>query len=249
MKHVVVEVFPSEKLRLDLIPKSWQLAITCTSDSLQPTIDLYRKLGPPHIPHLSAALSESEDHVRELAGNLFTDSVFLIGGDLEPRGPFTRSAQLIPYFTHCREIGVASYPEGHPSYPSEELGDQILLEKQALGATYATTQMCFDPDRIIAWVKRIRDKGVTLPIQCGVAPPISPVRLTQFAIRCGVNTSLNFIKKMSFMDAARMASSYDPRPLVEAVHDYVDGFHIYSFNAIKTTRTWVENSLSRVVSA
>ena len=129
------------------------------------------------------------------------------------------------------------------------MGDEILLDKQARGATYAATQMCFDPDKIVDWVKRIRDKGVTIPIHCGVAPPISAMKLTQFAIRCGVNTSLNFIKKMSVMDAARMASSYDPRPLMEAVSDHVDGFHIYTFNAIKTTRNWVETTLSGVVSA
>lgn len=240
------EVFPSDKLRLDLIPEEWRLAITCTSEELAPTVDLYRKLGPPHTPHLSAALSESEEQVREIAA-IFTDRVFLIGGDLAPRGPFTRSAQLIPYFSHCKEIGVASYPEGHPSYPNETLGDEILLEKQALGATYAATQMCFDPQKIIDWVARIRDKGVTLPIHCGVAPPISAVKLTQFAIRCGVNTSLNFIKKMSVRDAARMASSYDPRPLMDEVREHVDSFHIYTFNAIKTTRSWAESIPELVV--
>lgn len=239
MQHVTFEVFPSDKLRLDLIPESWSLAITCTSEELQPTIDLYRKLGPRHTPHLSAALSESEEQVRELA-TIFTERVFLIGGDLEPRGPFNRSAQLIPYFRHCREIGVGSYPEGHPSYDREELGDEILLGKQDLGATYAATQMCFDPDKIVRWIQRIRDEGITLPIHCGVAPPINPVRLTQFALRCGVNTSLNFIRKMSVRDAARMATKYDPRPLMEAVAEHVQGFHIYTFNAIKTTREWVE---------
>lgn len=248
MKHATFEVFPSDKLRLDLIPKEWSLAITCTSEQLQPTIDLYRKLGPRHTPHLSAALSESEAQVKDLA-KVFTEKVFLIGGDLEPRGPFTRSAQLIPYFRHCKAIGVGSYPEGHPSYDREELGDEILLEKQALGATYAATQMCFDPDKIVQWVKRVRDKGITLPIHCGVAPPINPVKLTQFALRCGVNTSLNFIKKMSVRDAARMATKYDPKPLIEAVADHVDGFHVYTFNAIKTTRGWVEDTLEGMVSA
>ena len=241
MKHISYEVFPSEKLKLDMVPESWQLAITCTSEELQPTLDLYAKIGSPHTPHLSAALVESEEHLEKLT-KIYTEKAFLIGGDLEPRGPFKRSAMLIPHFTHCKEIGVASYPEGHPSYPSELLGDEILLEKQNLGATYAATQLCFDPQKIVDWVKRIRDKGITLPIYCGIAPPISAVKLTQFAIRCGVNTSLNFIKKMSIRDAAKMAGSYDPKPLMEAVVDSVDGFHIYTFNAIKTTQAWAEDT-------
>jgi methylenetetrahydrofolate reductase (NADPH) len=241
MKHVSFEVFPSENLKLDLIPGDWKLAITCTSEELQPTLDLYAKIGSPHTPHLSAALVESEEHLQKLRA-IYTDRIFLIGGDLQPRGPFSRSATLIPHFTHCREIGVASYPEGHPSYATETLGDEILLDKQRLGATYAATQLCFDPQKIVDWSRRIRDRGITLPIYCGIAPPISAVKLTQFAIRCGVNTSLNFIKKMSIRDAAKMAASYDPRPLMEAVVDSVDGFHIYTFNAIKTTREWAEGT-------
>jgi methylenetetrahydrofolate reductase (NADPH) len=234
---VAFEIFPSENLNLDAIPEPWELTITCRAQTLQPTIDTYLKLGRRHTPHLSAALIESEDHLRAVA-EVITEKAFLIGGDQKPLGPFERSAQLIPYFHH-RELGVASYPEGHPSYPHQSLGDEILLEKQSLGATYAVTQMCFDPQAIIDWTTRIRDQGFTLPIHCGIAPPINVVKLTQFAIRCGVNSSLNFLKKMSTRDVMSMISRYDPRPLIEAVYDQVDGFHIYTFNAIKTTGAWL----------
>lgn len=238
-ERLTFEIFSSESLNLERIPQAWELTITATSDDLEPTLQTYRRLGPRHTPHIAAALVESEEHARQIAG-IVTDKAFLVGGDLEPRGPFERSVQLFPYFQHCREIGVAGYPEGHPSYPDEELGDEILLEKQELGAAYAVTQMCFDPQRIIDWVKRIRARGVTLPLHCGVAAPIDVVKLTRFALRCGVNTSLNAIKKMSTRDVANVIRRYDPRPLMEAVYDHVDGFHIYTFNTLKTTKRWVE---------
>ncbi|MDA2926025.1 methylenetetrahydrofolate reductase [Acidobacteria bacterium AH-259-G07] len=238
---VVFEIFPSEKLKLDAIPKLWDLTFTCRAETIQPTMDTYLQLGSRHTPHLSTGLIQSEDHLRAIA-KVVTGKVFLIAGDQKPIGPFERCAQVIPYFDHCSEIGVASYPEGHPSYPDQSLGDEILVEKQSLGATYAVTQMCFNPQAIIDWTKRIRDKGITLSIQCGVASPINVVKLTQFAMRCGVNTSLNFLKKMSTRDVVSMISCYDPRPLMEAVYDHVDGFHIYTFNAIKTTSTWLEQT-------
>lgn len=234
---VIFEIFPSKKLRLDIIPEAWELSITCTAQDLQPTIDTYRKLGSRHTPHLSAALVESEDHLHALT-EIFTKKVLLIAGDQKPHGLFDRSAQLIPYFRHCDEIGVASYPEGHPSYPYETFGDEILLEKQHLGATYAITQMCFNPQAIVDWTKRIRDKGITLPIQCGVAAPINIARLTQFAMRCGVTGSVNFLKRMAKRDVVSMISHYDPRPLMEAVYEHVDGFHVYTFNTIKATNRW-----------
>jgi 5,10-methylenetetrahydrofolate reductase len=46
-----------------------------------------------------------------------------------------------------------------------------------------------------------------------------------------------------------MASYPDPRPLMEAVADHVDGFHIYTFNALKTTRSWMEELPKDFVSA
>ncbi len=233
------EIFPSSKLKLADVPPHWSLTITATQESLTPTLETYKQLNGPHTPHISASLVQSEDHLRELT-SLIRDRVFLIGGDLDPVGPYERSAQLIPHFAHCASIGVAGYPEGHPSYPHEAFGDEILLGKQELGATYAATQMAFDPEAIVEWVTRIRDKGITLPIHCGIAPPISVPKLTQFAMRCGVNASLGFIKKMSTRDVAKMIQRYDPTPLMEAVYEHVDGFHIYTFNAIKTTANWVQ---------
>lgn len=234
------EIFPSSKLKLEEVPPHWTLTITATQESLAPTIETYEKLNGRHTPHISAALVQSEDHLHELT-HVVRDRVFLIGGDRDPVGPYERSAQLIPRFAHCSSIGVAGYPEGHPSYPDDEFGDDILLEKQELGATYAATQMAFDPQSIVDWVARIREAGITLPVYCGIAPPISVPKLTQFAMRCGVNASLGFIKKMSTRDVAKMIQRYDPTPLMEEVYEHVDGFHIYTFNAIKTTANWVEN--------
>ena len=235
---VTFEIFPSKKLKLDRIPDHWPLTITATQDSLSPTLETYRQLDGDPTPHISAALVEDEAHAHQVTETVHS-RVFLIGGDLDPRGEFERAAQLIPYFRHCDEIGVAGYPEGHPSYPSEDFGDDILGEKQALGATYVATQMAFNPEAIVEWVTRIRQKGIRLPVHAGIAAPISVPKLTQFAMRSGVNTSLGFIKKMSKRDVARMIQRYDPQPLMEEIYDHVDGFHIYTFNAINTTAEWV----------
>jgi len=234
------EIFPSSKLNLHKIPSEWDLTITATQSSLSPTIETYQELNKKHTPHISAALVQDKAHARELA-NIIQPKVFLIGGDLDPQGPFERSAQLIPFFTHCDEIGIGGYPEGHPSYEYEELGDEILQEKQALGATYIATQMAFKPEAIVDWVKRMRGKNIMLPVYAGIAAPISVPKLTQFAIRVGVNTSLDFIKKMSIRDAAKMIQRYNPQPLMEEIYDHVDGFHIYTFNAINTTIKWVDS--------
>lgn len=233
------EIFPSSRLKLENLPDDWSLTITATQDSLEPTLKTFQQLKGDHTPHISAALVKDEGHLQELTDQIGR-TVFLIGGDREPVGPYERSAQLIPHFGHCDEIGVAGYPEGHPSYPDEGFGDDILLEKQALGATYTATQMAFDPQAIVDWVARIREVGIELPVYCGVGAPISVTKLTQFAIRCGVNASLGFIKKMSKRDVAKMIQRYDPTPLMEEVYEHVDGFHIYTFNAIRTTREWVE---------
>ncbi len=168
------------------------------------------------------------------------DSVFLIGGDAAPLGPYRRSAELIPAFRGGRDIGVAGYPESHPSYPDAAFGDRILLEKQGLGATHVVTQLSFDPEVIRAWVQRVRDRGVTLPVYCGVSAPLSAIKLLRIARGIGVGDSLRLLNKLSRRTVMRIAAHYDPRPLMEALADHVQGFHIYTFNAVDSTRRWVD---------
>ncbi|MBW0493679.1 hypothetical protein O181_033394 [Austropuccinia psidii MF-1] len=69
------------------------------------------------------------------------------------------------------DIAVAGFPEGHPnSTLSKEQETVYLKEKIDAGANFIFTQMFYDVDIFIAWVRQIRAAGITVPVVPGIMP-------------------------------------------------------------------------------
>ena len=68
------------------------------------------------------------------------------------------------------DIGVGAYPEGADDNSDvDELIDH-LKEKVDAGSTFVVTQMFYDAENFIEWVKKCRAKGITVPIIPGIMP-------------------------------------------------------------------------------
>jgi methylenetetrahydrofolate reductase (NADPH) len=65
-------------------------------------------------------------------------------------------------------IGVAAFPEKHAEAPNLEWDVDLLLQKQRAGAGYAVTQLFYDNEVYLRYVKAARDHGVTIPIIPGL---------------------------------------------------------------------------------
>lgn len=65
-------------------------------------------------------------------------------------------------------IGVAAYPEKHVEAPNLEWDLAVLLEKQRAGADYAVTQIFYDNEAYLRFMKTARDRGITIPIIPGL---------------------------------------------------------------------------------
>lgn len=90
-------------------------------------------------------------------------------------------------------IAVACYPEGHPNRIGEDgkcdeenMKAEIayLKEKIAAGATAAITQLFYDTDIYINFVKRCRAEGITIPIIPGMLPMVSYAGLMRMVSLC-----------------------------------------------------------------
>ncbi|KAJ5599278.1 hypothetical protein N7450_000345, partial [Penicillium hetheringtonii] len=68
------------------------------------------------------------------------------------------------------DIGVGGYPEGADDNPDVDLLIDHLKEKVDAGSSFVITQMFYDAENFIAWVKKCRDKGITVPIIPGIMP-------------------------------------------------------------------------------
>jgi methylenetetrahydrofolate reductase (NADPH) len=68
-------------------------------------------------------------------------------------------------------IGVAAFPDGHPaSHGDFDRDVEVLIRKEQLGATFATTQFFFEASRYIQLVEKLKAQGSKLTIIPGILP-------------------------------------------------------------------------------
>ncbi len=204
------------------------------------------------IPHISARVIQDKSHLKEILSRLEeagVESIFVPAGDgREPMGQYIDSLQVLKDMAeighNIKDIGIAGYPEGHPLVDDQKLM-QFLLEKQEF-ATYLVTQMCFDPQTLVHWIKKIRKAGVILPIRIGLPGVADMRKLISLSFKIGVGQSLKLLKKqkgllMKFISA----KPYQPDDLLEGLRPFLDDpefdiqrFHLFSFNDVERTEKW-----------
>ncbi|KAI9824117.1 MAG: hypothetical protein M1832_002187 [Thelocarpon impressellum] len=68
------------------------------------------------------------------------------------------------------DIGVAGYPEGCDDQADADLLIEHLKEKIDAGGTFIVTQMFYDVDIFLDWVRKCRERGIHVPIVPGIMP-------------------------------------------------------------------------------
>lgn len=262
MDHAYLEVIPTRTIvdRLVHIPRHSYLSITCSPvNGVEPTLDMVDELRalPEErrlklVPHIAARVVRDKGHLREILARLDdaqVESVFIPGGDAEQAaGDYDCSLDLLRDMAEIghsiEDVGVAAHPEGHPLVDNEELL-RLLLEKQEL-ATYLVTQMCFDPDVLINWLREIRRAGVTLPAWLGLPGVAEIPKLIALSLRIGVGQSVRVLKKQKGLVRKMItAKPYQPDDLLAGLQLHlgeeglnIPGFHLFCFNNVERTERW-----------
>jgi methylenetetrahydrofolate reductase (NADPH) len=262
LDHTYLEVIPTSSIldRLACLPPNVYLSITCSpKHGLEPTLRLMeqlqslpqdRQLRP--VPHVAARLVRDRSHLKEVLARLQDAQVkciFVPAGDSSaPAGVYDDSLTMLRDMAEIghkiEDIGIAAHPEGHPFVSDQDLL-WFLKEKQRF-ATYMVTQMCFDPNAIIGWLRDIRNAGVTLPTWIGLPGVADVTRLISVSLRIGVGQSVRFLKKQTGLLRKLIgAKSYQPDSLLGEIAPYIDdpalnisGFHLFSFNDVERTEKW-----------
>ena len=218
------------------------------------TSEITARTKIPTVAHLTCVGSTRADLIEIL--NRYTDagikSILALRGDPVggPRAPWT---PVDGGLTHADElitlaqehgdftIGVAAFPDGHPNSGGDFNKDiDVLLRKESLGASFATTQFFFEIDKWKRLVDTLESRGSALPIIAGVLPVTNVKLLTKMAELGGTPIPQSIAARF----AAVEANPDDVRKLgveiaLDLCNDLIDagapGIHFYTMNSSTAT--------------
>jgi methylenetetrahydrofolate reductase (NADH) len=246
------------------VPRGATVSVTASpGKGIEATVELTIELeqaGLRAIPHLSARMIRDRPHLSELLTRLADagiDRAFVVGGDADEPGEFLDAFTLIRAMADLgklpTELGIGCYPQGHPDIPDETLL-QALRDKAPF-AHYMTTQLCFDPKAIGAFIAARRAEDNTLPVKIGLPGVAEIPKLLSISARIGVKDASKFILKNARFVGALLRSGgiYRPTALVEKLAPLIAdpaadilGFHIYTFNNVPATVEWRDHEQARL---
>lgn len=209
----------------------------------------------PTVAHLTCVgstkdeLSEILDHYH----NAGIKSILALRGDpvggptapwISTPGGFTHADELVALAAARGDftIGVAAFPDGHPaSHGNLDQDIDVLLRKEQLGASFATTQFFFDVSKWSSLVEKLAARGSTMPIIPGILPvtnvkqlermaelggtPIPPAVREKFA---KVDGDVEAVKAIGIEIATQMCR--------ELLDSGAPGLHFYTMNSSSATR-------------
>jgi methylenetetrahydrofolate reductase (NADPH) len=176
--------------------------------------------------------------------------VMALRGDPEggPRAEWTATPGGLEYASELVElaaargfrIGVAAFPERHPSSPSLDHDAEVLVAKARAGAEFAVTQMFFTADDYFALVERVRAKGVDIPVLPGIMPILNLAAISRQSELIGADVPEHVVERIRAHDGDPAAMRAEGIALAtELCEELLDGgapgLHFYTLNRSRAT--------------
>jgi methylenetetrahydrofolate reductase (NADPH) len=232
---------------------------TITQEEIVAAAASLRNAGLEPVIHVAARRLASAAALRDLLSGLRAEAevrrLLVIGGDVDAPGAFADALAVIQKGrlreAGIEEIGIGAYPEGHQRIPPGRL--ESALDEKIAAATaqglrvHIVSQFSFSPERILAWLRRVRASGIGQPIRVGMAGPTSVPALLRYAKRCGVAASLRGVFSGV---ASGLVGQVGPDRIIEALSAAVDlgdvAPHYFSFGGtLETARYACEAATGR----
>ena len=265
--HARCEVLPTasvEELVLQSLPPGFTVTVTASpSKGLEATLDLTERLvrhGYDVVPHLAARMVTGRSELSEISDRLRAlgvRTVFVPAGDADPpAGSYKASLDLLEDLDFLgrpfADVGITGYPESHPAI-ADDLTVQAMWDKRR-HATHVVSNLTFDPATFETWLRRMRTRGITLPLLVGLPGPVDRTKLLSMATKIGVGESTRFLVKHKrtltrlaapggftgerFLERSASALA-EPDALVA-------GLHLFTFNQVAETERWRTSLLERL---
>lgn len=135
-------------------------------------------------------------------------------------------------------ISVAGYPETHHDAISPELDLKFLKLKMDCGSDFIITQICFDSQKIIEFIRKCRKIGISVPIIPGLYQPESYKMLKSVCDYCLLEVPKTVLMEyeavkddeVEFQKVAHRLTVSLVEDLMRNKEECVPGVHFYTFD-------------------
>ena len=268
LENARYEVLPTPSIEaklLEHVPLDRTITVTASpAKGLASTLDLAERLaghGYTAVPHLAARMVRDRAELAEICDRLVgkgITGVFVPAGDASQPGSYPDALTLLEDlaslgnpFSH---IGITGYPESHPTI-TDDLTIQSMWDKRR-HATHVVSNLTFDPAVVGVWVRRMRARGITMPLLLGIPGPVDRAKLLAMAGKIGVGESTRFLSKHQkvFTRLASPGGFTGERFLLRCAGELSapelrpEGVHVFTFNQVAETERWRTELLERLTS-
>ena len=214
------------------------------------------------VPHLTCVCHQ-EDEIRDILERYACEGVgniLALGGDPphdrqnydRSQDAFRYAADLVSFIRKFSEkhhpdprgfgIGVAGFPEGHPTTPNRLKEMDFLKAKVDAGADYIVTQLFFSNEDFHDFRDRCSLAGINVPIIAGIMPITSTkgmARMADLAARAKFPARLLRALQRAGDDSdavEKVGIHYATQQCADLLENEVSGIHFYTLNKSHATR-------------
>lgn len=215
------------------------------------------------VPHLTCVCHGEADiaSILERYAQAGVSNILALGGDPpknlanyeRAKDAFQHAADLVAFIKKFNDsgahpdrrgfgIGVAGFPEGHPTTPNRVLEMEHLKAKVDAGADYICTQLFFDNHDFLDFRERCQLAGITIPIIAGIMPITSAAGMRRMAeLAAGARYPAKLLRAIQRCgkdeDAVqKVGIHYATEQCRDLLDHGVDGIHFYTLNKSHATR-------------
>ena len=249
-----------ETIAPDFISVTYGAGGSTRDRTIQITKEITKRTGRGTVAHLTCVGSTKEELIEILTQykGAGIKSILALRGDpvggpaaswVATNGGFDHADQLVELAINQGrfDVGVAAFPDGHPaSNGNSEKDIDVLIRKEELGATFATTQFFFESSKWEKLVSKLEARGSKLPVIAGILPITNVKQLHRMAELGGTPIPEKISKLFNEIsedpDAVRKAGADLATKLCEELIALkVPGLHFYTMNTAVATLEICQN--------
>ena len=243
-----------ESIAPDFISVTYGAGGSTRDRTIAITKEITKRTGRGTVAHLTCVGSTKEELIEILSQykGAGIKSILALRGDpvggpaanwVTTDGGFDHADQLVELAISQGgfDVGVAAFPDGHPaSAGNSEKDIDVLIRKEQLGATFATTQFFFESSKWEKLVSKLEARGSKLPVIAGILPITNVKQLHRMAELGGTPIPEKISKLFNEIsdnpDAVRKAGvDLATKLCEELIALKVPGLHFYTMNTAVAT--------------